>query len=108
VAHACNLATQEAEIRRIEVRSQSAQIVHETLSRKNPSQKIAGGVAQGVSPEFKPQYGKKQKKLNASGFLMVDIENLRNKRNTLEPKKYIRQINKFQACEFLLPTITYL
>jgi hypothetical protein len=29
---------------------------------KNPSQKRAGGVAQGVGPEFKPQYCKKKKK----------------------------------------------
>jgi hypothetical protein len=28
--------------------------------KKNPSQKRAGGVAQGVGPEFKPQYHKKQ------------------------------------------------
>jgi hypothetical protein len=48
------LATQEAEIRRIEVL--------ETLSRKNCLQKRAGGVAQGVDPEFKPQYCKKKKK----------------------------------------------
>jgi hypothetical protein len=34
------LATQEAEIRRIAVQSQSRQIVHKTLSRKIPSQKI--------------------------------------------------------------------
>jgi hypothetical protein len=34
------LATQVAEIRRIEVQSQLGQIVHKTLSRKNPSQKI--------------------------------------------------------------------
>jgi hypothetical protein len=27
----------------------------ETLSQKNPSQKRAGGVVQGVGPEFKPQ-----------------------------------------------------
>jgi hypothetical protein len=33
------LATQETEIRRIEVQSQPRQIVHETLSGKNPSQK---------------------------------------------------------------------
>jgi hypothetical protein len=33
------LATQEAEIRRIEVRSQPRHIVPETLSRKNPSHK---------------------------------------------------------------------
>jgi hypothetical protein len=34
-----NPATQEADIRRITVRSQPRQIVHKTLSRKNPSQK---------------------------------------------------------------------
>jgi hypothetical protein len=45
-----NLATQEAEIRRIQVQSQLRQIVPETLSRKNPSQKRAGGVAQGHLP----------------------------------------------------------
>jgi hypothetical protein len=52
------LATQEAEIRRIAVQSQSGQILRETLSQKNPSQKRAGGVAQGVGPEFKTQYSK--------------------------------------------------
>jgi hypothetical protein len=57
------LATQEAEIRRIKVRSQPGQIVQETLSWKNPSQKkMAGGEAQGVGPEFKPYYHKKKKK----------------------------------------------
>jgi hypothetical protein len=30
----------------------------ETLSQKNPSQKRASGTAQGVGPEFKPQYHK--------------------------------------------------
>jgi hypothetical protein len=39
VAHACNPETQEAEIRKIEVRSQPGQIVPETLSQKHPSQK---------------------------------------------------------------------
>jgi hypothetical protein len=34
-----------------------------TLSQKNPSQKRAGGVAQDVGPEFKPQYHKKKKKV---------------------------------------------
>jgi hypothetical protein len=48
------LATQEAKIRRITVRSQSRQIAREFLSLKNLSQKRAGGVAQGVGPEFKP------------------------------------------------------
>jgi hypothetical protein len=51
------LASQEAEIRRIVVlQSQPGQIVHETLSRKNPSQKRASGMARGVGLEFKPQY----------------------------------------------------
>jgi hypothetical protein len=50
------LATQEAEIRRIEVPSQPGEIVRQILSHKNSSQKRAGGVAQGVDPEFKPQY----------------------------------------------------
>jgi hypothetical protein len=55
-------ATQEAEIRRISIRSQPRQIVHKILSRKTPSQKRTGGVAEGVGPEFKPQYHKKKKK----------------------------------------------
>jgi hypothetical protein len=53
------LATQEAEIGRIEVQSQPEQTVCETLSRKNPSQKRAGGLAQDIGPGFKPQYCKK-------------------------------------------------
>jgi hypothetical protein len=54
------LATQEAEIRRIVVRSQPREIVLETLSQKNPSQKRTGGVAQAVGPEFKPHTEKKK------------------------------------------------
>jgi hypothetical protein len=54
-------AIQEAEIKRIMVQSQSRQIVHETLSRKKPSQKRAGIVAQSIGPEFKTQYNKKKK-----------------------------------------------
>jgi hypothetical protein len=54
------LATQEAEIRRIKVQSQPGQIVHETLSQKNPSPKMAGGVGQSEGPEFKPQYRNKK------------------------------------------------
>jgi hypothetical protein len=46
------LPIQKAEIRRIRVRSQVEQIVHKTLSRKNPSQKK--GLVEW--PEFKPQY----------------------------------------------------
>jgi hypothetical protein len=54
------LAIQEAEIRGIMVQSQPGQIVHETLSQKYPSQKRAGGVAQGKGLECKPQYRKKK------------------------------------------------
>jgi hypothetical protein len=52
-------ATQEAEIRRITVQNQPGEIIQETLLPKNPSQKRAGGVAQSVGPEFKPQCHKK-------------------------------------------------
>jgi hypothetical protein len=59
------LAAQEAEIRKIKVQSPPGQIVLETPSpkkkKKKPSQKRAGGVAQGVGPEFKSQYHKKKK-----------------------------------------------
>jgi hypothetical protein len=56
-------ATQEAEIRRIDVRSQPrANSLRNPIS-KNPSQKIreAGGVAQSVDPVFKSQYHEKEK-----------------------------------------------
>jgi hypothetical protein len=43
------------------VQSQPWQTVHKTLSQKYPSQKRAGGVAQGEGSEFKPQYYKKKK-----------------------------------------------
>jgi hypothetical protein len=33
-----------------------------SLSQKNPILKGAGRVAQGIGPEFKPQYHKKKKK----------------------------------------------
>jgi hypothetical protein len=49
------LTTQEAEIRRIKVQSQPGQLVCETLSQNTLHKKTsAGGVAQGVGPEFKP------------------------------------------------------
>jgi hypothetical protein len=40
------LATWEAEIRRIVVQNQHRQIVHETLSQKNPTQNRTGEVVQ--------------------------------------------------------------
>jgi hypothetical protein len=45
------------------VQSSPGKIVCETLSQKSHSQKGGGGVAQGESPEFKPQYHKKKKEI---------------------------------------------
>jgi hypothetical protein len=56
------LATHEADIRRIMVRSQPRQIVCEILPQKYPSQKRAGQEAQGEGTEFKPQHRQKKKK----------------------------------------------
>jgi hypothetical protein len=46
-------------------------IVPETLSLKKPSLKRAGGVAQGVGSEFKPQYCQKKKKKKAFHFICI-------------------------------------
>jgi hypothetical protein len=64
------LATQEAEIRKIEVQSQPRANSSETLSRKKPSHKRAGGVAPGAECLFgkheavisNPNTAKKRKK----------------------------------------------
>jgi hypothetical protein len=61
VAHTFN-PTQEAEIRGIAVWSQPGQIVWQDPILKTPITKRTGGVAQGVGPEFKPQYCQKKKK----------------------------------------------
>jgi hypothetical protein len=54
------LATLEAEIRRIAVRSQPWQIVSmRPYLEKTHHKKRAGGVTHGIRPEFKPQYQKK-------------------------------------------------
>jgi hypothetical protein len=64
------LATQEAEIMRISVRSQPWQIVHtRPYLKKKPSQNRADGVVQGVSPKFKNQYHKKKKKIMRIRFV---------------------------------------
>jgi hypothetical protein len=56
------LATQEAEIGGSRLEGSPGKQFCETLYRKTLYQKRAGGVAQGVGPEFKPQYCKKQKR----------------------------------------------
>jgi hypothetical protein len=60
VTHACNPSYWGG--RRIAVPSQLRQIVLQDPISKKPSQKRAGGVAQGEGLEFKPQYCKKQTK----------------------------------------------
>jgi hypothetical protein len=67
------LGTWESEIRRIVVQNYPTQIVREILSqkKKKKSQKRAGAVAQGVGPEFKPQYHKKKKKVKALDLSQV-------------------------------------
>jgi hypothetical protein len=68
------LATQEAEIKRILIRSLTGQIVHETISPKHPSQKRAGGMTQGVDPEFKTPGLPKKKKKKSRKHLSRDLE----------------------------------
>jgi hypothetical protein len=63
VVHACNPSDSGGRDQEDCVQGQPRQIVHETLSQKNSSQKRAGGVAQGVGPEFKPQYNKRKRKV---------------------------------------------
>jgi hypothetical protein len=71
------LDTQEAEVRRISVQSQPGHIVcKKILSQKNPPQKRAGGVAQSVSPEFKPQYHTKKKKKIKHLFMIKALKKL--------------------------------
>jgi hypothetical protein len=56
VAQACNPSYSGDRDQEGHGLSQPGQIVHETLSQKNPSRKRSGGMAQGVGPECKPQY----------------------------------------------------
>jgi hypothetical protein len=46
-------------------------MAHKTLSQKHPSQKRAGGVAQDVGPEFKPQHGQKKDKMVTFMFVYI-------------------------------------
>jgi hypothetical protein len=62
VAHICNPSYSGSREQGDHSSKPARQIIHETLSRRNPSQKRAGGVAQGEGHEFKPQYCKKKKK----------------------------------------------
>jgi hypothetical protein len=48
------------------------QIVCKTLSRKNHSRNRAGGVAQGVGPEFKLQFQQQQQKIVTAFLEFID------------------------------------
>jgi hypothetical protein len=58
VAHTCNPSYSGGRDQEDQGSKSTQQIVLKTLSQKKPSQKRAGGAAQGVGPEFKPQYRK--------------------------------------------------
>jgi hypothetical protein len=61
-AHTCNPSYSGDRDQEDHSSKPGQQIVLEALSQKNlPQKKGAGGVAQGVGPEFKPQYHKKKK-----------------------------------------------
>jgi hypothetical protein len=62
VVHVCNPSYRRQKSGGSWFKTSPGKIVQETLSQKNPSQKKAGGLTQGVGPEFKPQYRKKKKK----------------------------------------------
>jgi hypothetical protein len=56
MAHACNPSYSGGRDQEDQGSKPVRQIVHETYLEKKPSQKRAGRVAQGVGPEFKPQF----------------------------------------------------
>jgi hypothetical protein len=67
VTHSCNPSYSGDRDQEDHGSSQLGQIVYETISQKNPSQKRAGGVAQGVCPESSP--GITHKKIQFQSFL---------------------------------------
>jgi hypothetical protein len=72
VAHTIILATREAEIRRIALKASPDKSFVRPYLEKNPTQKRAGGVAQGVGPEFKLQYWKTKNKTISFSLLIHD------------------------------------
>jgi hypothetical protein len=73
VAHAYNPSYSGGREEEPSSKPAPGEIVPESLSGKPPSQKRAGGVAQGVGPEFKPQYCKKRKKRVKPIGIMTNI-----------------------------------
>jgi hypothetical protein len=74
------------EIRSIAVQSQSWQKVYKTISQKKKKkapQKWAGGVAEGVGPEFKPQYHTQKNVKPSEIFLQIFNQNSSRSSNLL-------------------------
>jgi hypothetical protein len=70
------------------------QIVYETLSQKKPiTKKSAGGVAQGVGPEFKSRYHRKKKK-SFQSFLRngTCLQNSRSHIERLSPFIFLKDL----------------
>jgi hypothetical protein len=55
----------------VRFKARPRQIVRETPSQKKPSQKRAGGVAQGIDPKLKPQYLKNRKREKNNGTRLM-------------------------------------
>jgi hypothetical protein len=72
------LPNYEAEIKRIAVQNQLWQMVRDTLSRRKHHN--TGGVAQGVGPEFKPQY-RKNSNNNSGNINSREWADTRKRRN---------------------------
>jgi hypothetical protein len=77
------------------VRSQTRQIVRNPISKQ--SQKRAGGVAQGVDPEFKLQYCQKNKKIHPATAQPLGMAIIK----TVEKNKWgagYREVGTFLHC----------
>jgi hypothetical protein len=60
------------------------QIVHETLPQNNPSQKKrSGGEAQGIGPEFQPQYKKEYLAHKRAGRVAQKVKHLPSKHEAM-------------------------
>jgi hypothetical protein len=78
VVHLSNPSYSGDEIRSIEVPSQPRQIVGETLSQKNPSQKRTDGVVQGEALSSSPSTGKKycvEERIKQERKMLIFAEN---------------------------------
>jgi hypothetical protein len=85
------LATQEAEIRRITVRTQPQQTFQKTHHKNR-----TGGVAQDEGPIFKPQYTEKQ--IGKHPYIRILVR-IKKDRTELHEAKTVRIINKTnQSC----------